>query len=224
MSTDSETLGLRERSLRKVLDMKAFLVQRWFLIALAFMMAVGFLGTGSARMAPLIELANSITIRYGVVAVVLFLMALPLEARAMWRTIRQPGPPLLGVAMNSIALPLFTWSIVALLGDRWLSRDMALGLARHVGHPLHAGFRGGLDTTGWRQRCGEHHGDGDHQCQLFPGDTVLALELDWPIGRYRRGADDREAGAVRRAADGAWRSSSAWFVRSAAGPHDIRCP
>jgi sodium/bile acid cotransporter 7 len=108
--------------------MKAFLIQRWFLIALGFMMTVGFLGSRSAPMVPLVELANSITIRYGVVAVVLFLMALPLEARAMWRTIQQPGPPLLGVAMNSIALPLFTWLIVALLGDRWLSRDMALGM------------------------------------------------------------------------------------------------
>ncbi len=115
--------------------MKAFLARRWFLLALAVMMAAGFCGAGSPQMAPLVRLAESVGVRYGVVAVVLFLMALPLEARAMWRTLRSPGPPLLGVAMNSIALPLVAWSLVATVGHLLLSRDMALGLLTAAATP-----------------------------------------------------------------------------------------
>jgi sodium/bile acid cotransporter 7 len=115
--------------------MKAFLARRWFLLALAVMMAAGFCGAGSPQMAPLVRLAESVGVRYGVVAVVLFLMALPLEARAMWRTLGSPGPPLLGVAMNSIALPLVAWSLVATVGHLLLSRDMALGLLTAAATP-----------------------------------------------------------------------------------------
>lgn len=115
--------------------MKAFLARRWFLLALAVMMAAGFCGAGSPQMAPLVRLAESVGVRYGVVAVVLFLMALPLEARAMWRTMRSPGPPLLGVAMNSIAVPLVAWSLVATVGHLLLSRDMALGLLTAAATP-----------------------------------------------------------------------------------------
>ncbi len=113
---------------QKVSGMKAFLAQRWFLIALAGVLLAGFLGSGSSLTAPLEALANSAMIRYGIVAIVLFLMALPLEARSVWQTIRTPWPPLLGVAMNSVAVPLLTWSVVILLGTRWLSRDMGLGM------------------------------------------------------------------------------------------------
>jgi len=77
---------------------------------------------------PLVDLANSPAIRYGVVAVVLFLMALPLEARWMWRAVRQPGPALLGIAMNSVAVPALTWLVVTLLPSGWLARDLTLGL------------------------------------------------------------------------------------------------
>ncbi len=108
--------------------MKRFLAQRWFLIALACVMAVGFLGSHLPHMALLDNMATSLVIRYGVVAAVLFLMALPLEPRWMWRTIRRPGPPALGVIMNYLALPLLTWAVVVLLGSRLLSRPMADGL------------------------------------------------------------------------------------------------
>ena len=40
--------------------------------------------------------------RYAVVAGVLFVMALPLEARAMWRTVRRPTAPLLGVVPGEV--------------------------------------------------------------------------------------------------------------------------
>ena len=103
--------------------MKAFLVRRWFLLTLAAALSAGFLG--SARLLPL---AGSAALRYSIVASVLFLMALPLEASVMWRTIRRPGPPLLGVAMNIVVLPLLTWLVVTATGDWLLSRDMGLGL------------------------------------------------------------------------------------------------
>jgi len=53
----------------------------------------------------------------------------------MWRTIRRPGPPLLGVAMNSLALPLLAWLLVATVGHRVLSRDMSLGLLAAAATP-----------------------------------------------------------------------------------------
>ncbi len=109
--------------------MKSFLVQRWFLLALAAVMAAGFASVREAAVADTVTaLAESAPIRHGVVATVMFLMALPLEARAMWRTIRRPGPPVLAIGMNWLVLPLLMWLFVQLAGAYWLSRDMALGM------------------------------------------------------------------------------------------------
>lgn len=108
--------------------MRAFLIRRWFLLALALVIGVSFCGIGSAWREPLVHLSNSAFIRYGIVAIVLFIMALPLEARAMWRTIRRPGPPLLATAVNSLLLPLLMWGIVAAIGTRLFSAEMAAGL------------------------------------------------------------------------------------------------
>ena len=69
--------------------MKAYFVRRWFLLCLGVVMAVGFLGSET-----FLVLADCVPLRYSVVATVLFLMALPLEARAMWRTARRPAPRL----------------------------------------------------------------------------------------------------------------------------------
>ncbi len=103
--------------------MKAFLVRRWFLLALVTVMSVGLFFSDD-----LLPLASQVTLRYGVVATVLFLMALPLEARMMWRTIRRPAAPLLAVAMNWIVLPLLVWLLVATVGRSWLGGDLSLGL------------------------------------------------------------------------------------------------
>ncbi len=103
--------------------MRQFLVRRWFLLALGTVMLVGFAGSSQ-----LITVANRTAIRYSVVAAVLFLMALPLEARAMWRTIRRPTAPLLAVGVNFLLLPLFAWAIGWLLTPTVLSRDMMCGL------------------------------------------------------------------------------------------------
>ncbi len=103
--------------------MKEFLVRRWFLIGLSVAMAAGFLGSDAS-----LFLADSVPLRYGVVASVLFLMALPLEARLMWRTLRRPRAPALGIAMNSVALPLLAWGVVATIGMPLLGREFSLGL------------------------------------------------------------------------------------------------
>ncbi len=87
-------------------DVKRFFQQRWFLLALFAVLAIGIVG---AR--PLEPVASSKILRDCVVASVLFLMALPLEANAMWRSISRPWPPLLAVAINFGLLPLFAWAV-----------------------------------------------------------------------------------------------------------------
>ncbi len=86
--------------------MKRFLQRRWFLIALFGVLA---LGIGAAE--SLAPLAANRALRNIVVATVLFLMALPLEAGAMWRALSRPWPPLLAVAVNFGLLPLFAWVV-----------------------------------------------------------------------------------------------------------------
>ncbi len=103
--------------------MKAFLVRRWFLLCLGAVMAAGFLANDV-----FLALADYVPLRYSVVATVLFLMALPLEARVMWHTLRRPRAPALGILMNSVALPLIAWGFVATVGMPLLGREFALGL------------------------------------------------------------------------------------------------
>ena len=173
-------------------------------------------------MAPLVALANSMAIRYGVVAVVLFLMALPLEARAMWRTIRRPGPPLLGVAMNSIALPLLTWLLVALLGDRLLSRDMALGMLATSAIPCTL-----ASAAVWTRRAGGNDAVSIMVTVITNASCFLVTPF-WILSLTGQSAD------IDAAADdpAIWRcswscrwscaESCVWLGRSAAGPHDTR--
>ena len=102
---------------------KQFLVRRWFLLALAMAIFTGFAGASS-----FVPLANRTWLRYVVVATVLFLMALPLEARTMWQTIRRPTAPMLAVGVNFLLLPLFAWAITSSLPTELLSGDMACGV------------------------------------------------------------------------------------------------
>lgn len=90
---------------------KLFFLQRWFLIALFAVLVMGIMGAKSLE-----PLASSKLLRDCVVACVLFLMALPLEARAMWRSMSRPWPPLLAVAINFGLLPLFAWAVSLSLG------------------------------------------------------------------------------------------------------------
>ena len=103
--------------------MKGFFVRRWFLVALLLVLGVGF--CCSARLAPALKGLPS-DWRSWWVAGVMFFMALPLDASAMWRAMRRPGATLLAVAMNFLAVPAVAWAISPLLLA--LSRDLGFGL------------------------------------------------------------------------------------------------
>jgi sodium/bile acid cotransporter 7 len=62
-----------------------------------------------------------------IVGAVMFLMALALDIRAMWRVVRDPLAPLLAIGMNSVLLPLLAWALVWLLRPL-LTSDLAAGL------------------------------------------------------------------------------------------------
>ena len=61
-------------------------------------------------------------LRDAIVAAVLFLMALPVEAGAMWRAVRQPLAPLLAIGVSCLVLPLAAWGLSPLM-----SRELAGG-------------------------------------------------------------------------------------------------
>ncbi|MCO6458745.1 MAG: bile acid:sodium symporter [Pirellulaceae bacterium] len=98
--------------------MLTFLSRRWFLLSLAAVLLVGILG--GRRLEPLAEVT---LLRHGIVAAVLFLMALPLEAAAVWRALRFPAAPLLAVAVNFVVVPLLAWG-----ASGTLSPELAPGL------------------------------------------------------------------------------------------------
>jgi sodium/bile acid cotransporter 7 len=87
-----------------------FFQQRWFLILLAVTLAIGF--GGSSHLGPI---ADWKWLRDADVAAVLFLMALPLEASAIYRVIRRPLAPLLAVFVTFGLLPLIAWCVSFLL-------------------------------------------------------------------------------------------------------------
>ena len=92
---------------------KNFLAQRWFLLAFLSVLILGI-----AAAPPLHSLSESAWLRRCIVATVIFVMALPLEAKAIWRSLRSPGPPLLAVFINLGLLPLVAWGVsFGLRGD-----------------------------------------------------------------------------------------------------------
>lgn len=91
--------------------MRKFLASRWFLIVLLVVLVVGI-----AAGTRLKGLADNRSLRDLVVAAVLFVMALPLEPRVIWRTIRRPLAPLLAILVTYGFLPLVAWAVSLLLG------------------------------------------------------------------------------------------------------------
>jgi solute carrier family 10 (sodium/bile acid cotransporter), member 7 len=90
---------------------------RWFLIALLTLLVAGL---GWPRtMRPLIGWMND----DWVVAIVTFIMALPLETSAIWGTIRRPGAAWLGAFMNAAICPPLGW-----LASRGLPPELAIGV------------------------------------------------------------------------------------------------
>jgi sodium/bile acid cotransporter 7 len=98
--------------------MKQFLAKRWFLIAL-----VATLVLGAWLYEPLTPIASLKPLRYAIVAIVLFLMALPLETQTILGSMKRPRAVLLPVAVTFGLLPLF-----AFLVSQFLNRPMAEGL------------------------------------------------------------------------------------------------
>jgi solute carrier family 10 (sodium/bile acid cotransporter), member 7 len=83
--------------------MLAFLYQRWFLIALIAVLVAGV--ASPVAMRPVTEWLSSDAI----LAIVTFIMALPLETSVLWRAVRRPGPAWLGSAINSGLAPPLGW-------------------------------------------------------------------------------------------------------------------
>lgn len=90
---------------------------RWFLVALVVLLVAG-LGWPSA-IRPSIGWLNG----DWVVAIVTFVMALPLETSAIWGTVRRPGAAWLGAFMNAGACPPLGW-----LASLLLPPELAIGL------------------------------------------------------------------------------------------------
>jgi sodium/bile acid cotransporter 7 len=88
-----------------------FLRHRWFLLSLAAVLLIGIAGGRRLEF-----VADAWLLRYVVVAGVLFLMALPLQATAVWRVLRFPAATLLAVAINFGFVPLFAWWLSWALG------------------------------------------------------------------------------------------------------------
>jgi sodium/bile acid cotransporter 7 len=119
--------------------MKRFFVERWFLIVLVTALVSGILFASQLR--PLVELP---AFRNVLVAVIMFVMAWPLRADAVYRSLRRPGPPLLAVAVNLGLLPLFAWMVSPIL-----SADMGTGLLVAATTPCTL-----ASATVWTQRAG----------------------------------------------------------------------
>jgi len=97
--------------------MRTFLSRQWFLVTLAVLLLTG-LGFPVA----LEPLANAVP-QSAVVAVVLFVMALPLDAHTVWRALTHPRAVMLAIAINWGLLPLVAWGVSPALRP-----DLAEGL------------------------------------------------------------------------------------------------
>jgi sodium/bile acid cotransporter 7 len=98
--------------------MRALLFQRWFLLALVAVLAGGIFCSR-----PLRPIAEAAWLRDGVVALVMFCLALSLPVQVIVRSLRTPVATLLAVAVTYGALPLVAWAL------SWLLRgDLAPGL------------------------------------------------------------------------------------------------
>jgi sodium/bile acid cotransporter 7 len=116
---ESTVFGLSHSTYnRPFANMTSFLVRRWFLIALGAVLLIGYFGAGFLE-----PLSRWQTAREIVVAAVLFLMALPLSAKELWKSARKPGPALLASVINLGVVPLFAVLLMPLL-----DKDMGRGL------------------------------------------------------------------------------------------------
>jgi sodium/bile acid cotransporter 7 len=97
--------------------MLAHLRNRWFLIALVALLVAGIGWPATIR--PAIGWLNG----DWVVAIVTFIMALPLETSALWSTMRRPGAAWFGAFINAGVCPPLGW-----LASLVLPPELAIGL------------------------------------------------------------------------------------------------
>jgi len=98
--------------------MLLFLKRQWFLLSMVVVFVWGFCFPDQFAV-----FASARTLRNGIVASVLFIMALPLDAKSIGRSIRRPWPALLASIVNMVLLPLVAWVF-----SRLLTGDMRIGL------------------------------------------------------------------------------------------------
>src|SRR5437667_3254756 len=98
--------------------MKQFLLHRWFLLVL-----VGVIVLGASLAAPLAAFFALLPRSWEsvLIAAMMFLMALPLDAGAIGRALRRPAATLLGVGVSFVIAPAVAWTIAQ--GLAHLSRD-----------------------------------------------------------------------------------------------------
>lgn len=104
----------------------AFLKRQWFLISLAIVLLIGFTAPDVV-----LVLTGSPIVRNSIVATVLLLMALPLEASAIRQTLSRPLAPGLAIAINAVLLPLAAWPVCRYL----LNENFGVGLVVAIAVP-----------------------------------------------------------------------------------------
>jgi sodium/bile acid cotransporter 7 len=98
--------------------MPSRLAKHWFLVVLVIVLLLGFLLPG-----PFAGMAQAGWLSNGIVASVLFLMALPLETRVVWQTVRSPWAAVLGSLLNMGLMPVLAWGF-----SHTLDGQLATGL------------------------------------------------------------------------------------------------
>ncbi len=93
------------------------LQRHWFLLGLVSVLVLGMVWSGAMR--PLVSWLPADLI----VAGVTWIMALPLETRTLWHSVRRPGPAWLAVALSSGVAPPLGW-----LASRGLPPELAAGV------------------------------------------------------------------------------------------------
>lgn len=91
-------------------QMLRILKQNWFLIVLVVALTSGYLLSASCR-----PLAESSWLKWVIVALTMFVMALPVSFASLKETMGQYGAPLLAIVLNIILVPLVAWPLASLL-------------------------------------------------------------------------------------------------------------
>lgn len=98
--------------------MVEFLKRQWFLASLLIVFTLGFAFPKAFE-----PFAQAKMLRNAIVAVVLFIMALPLDTKSVGDSIRKPWPALLASIVNMVLLPLVAWCMAQILAG-----DMKTGM------------------------------------------------------------------------------------------------